>query len=225
MTRVDRLTTEKLRDRNRPSGTSGFGRTAMSTGNATSASAPIPRATNASGSCQACSWPRVAPNARPPTATAATIAPSQSSRPLASSSRDSGTARRATRATRTSGRLMRNAARHETAWTRNPPRSGPSVTRAEVDAAQTPIARPRSSPSNVAVMIESAPGTRSAPAAPWRRRARISTSMVGAAPQIADVIPNPSRPRRNTRRRPRLSERAPARIRSAASTARYPLET
>ena len=197
----------------------------MSTGNATSASAPIPRATNASGSCQACSSPRVAPNASPPTATAATMAPSQSSPPVSPSLRDSGTARSATSATSTSGRLTKKAARQETAWTRKPPRSGPSVTRAEVEAAQIPIARPRSSPSKLAVMIERAPGTRSAPAAPWRSRARISTSMFGAAPQIAEVIPKPSRPRRKTRRRPTRSESAPARIRSAASTARYPLET
>src|SRR5450759_950362 len=225
MTSVERLTTEKLRDRKMSSGTSGFFRTAISTGNATSATAPIPSAANASGSCHACCWPRVAPKASPPTATMATTAPSQSNRPVAPSLRDSGTARSAMSAMATSGRLMTNAARHVTVWTRKPPRSGPSVSSADVDAAQTPIARPRSSPSKAAVMIESAPGTRSAPAAPWRRRARISTSIVGATPQIAEVIPNPSRPSRKMRRRPRRSESAPARTRSAASTARYPLAT
>src|SRR5450759_4958005 len=117
MTSVERLTTEKLRDRKMSSGTSGFFRTAISTGNATSATAPIPSAANASGSCHACCWPRVAPKASPPTATMATTAPSQSNRPVAPSLRDSGTARSAIRAMTTSGRLMRNAARHETCWT------------------------------------------------------------------------------------------------------------
>ena len=57
---------------------------------------------------------------------------------------------------------------------------------AEVPAAQRPIARPRSSPSKAAVMIDRLPGTRIAPNAPWRIRATIRTSIVGARPQATD---------------------------------------
>ena len=44
----------------------------------------------ATGSCHCRSWPRIAPNARPPTAITATAAPSQSNEPLASADFVSG---------------------------------------------------------------------------------------------------------------------------------------
>ena len=65
----------KCRRRNRPSGTSGFGRRAMRNGKATSAMAPMASAAHATGSCQLRSVPRIAPNASPPTAITATAAP------------------------------------------------------------------------------------------------------------------------------------------------------
>ena len=73
---------------------------------------------------------------------------------------------------------------------------------ADVPAAQRPIARPRSSPSKNAVMIARLPGTRIAPNAPWRIRATIRTSIVGARPQATEAAPKPMRPMRNVRRRP-----------------------
>ena len=65
---------------------------------------------------------------------------------------------------------------------------------AEVAAAQMPNARARALPSNAAVMIESEPGTRSAPANPWSSRARTRISIVGASPQRTEVRPNPAEP-------------------------------
>ena len=91
MTNVDRLMTLNARLRNRSGGTSGSRRRRMRPGNTATATAPTTIATKASGSCQRCSSPRVAPKASPPTPTAITAAPSQSKRPVASSSRDSGT--------------------------------------------------------------------------------------------------------------------------------------
>jgi hypothetical protein len=61
----------------------------MRNGKATSAIPPTISETQASVSCQFFCWPRVAPNASPPIATAATNAPSQSNDPVAVSSRDS----------------------------------------------------------------------------------------------------------------------------------------
>ena len=133
--------------RNRSGGTSGSRRRRMSPGNRATAVAPTAIARKAIGSCQRCCSPRVAPKASPPTPTAITVAPSQSKRPVAPSSRDSGTKRSAKTPRATIGTLTRNTARQDTAWTSNPPTSGPAIVMAEVAAAQIPIARPRSSPS------------------------------------------------------------------------------
>ena len=73
-----------------PNEISGFGRRAIRNGNAISAIAPMASDTHATGSCHWRSWPRIAPNASPPTAITATAAPSQSNEPLASSDRVSG---------------------------------------------------------------------------------------------------------------------------------------
>ena len=84
----------------------------------------------------------------PPTATAMTTEPSQSRRPVAVSSRVSGTWRRVAQSARAmSGTFTRNATRHEKRSTIRPPTSGPSTVSAEVAAAQMPNARARASPS------------------------------------------------------------------------------
>ena len=82
---------------------------------ATAAARPMISATHATGSCQFFSWPRVAPNESPPTATAMTAAPSQSKSPVALSSRLSGTRVVAHSARSTSGTLMRKARRQRQA--------------------------------------------------------------------------------------------------------------
>ena len=84
-----------------------------------------------------------------------------------------------TAATATSGTLMKNAARQEIVSTRRPPISGPRIVVAPEAPAQVPNARPCSSPEKLAVRSASEPGTRSAPAAPWRTRNRTSSSMFG----------------------------------------------
>ena len=53
----------------------------MRIGNATRATTPIASEIHASGSCHCWSWPRIAPNASPPTAMTPTTAPSQSKLP------------------------------------------------------------------------------------------------------------------------------------------------
>ena len=68
--------------------------------------------------------------------------------------------------------------------------------------AHTPNARPCSSPLKLAVMIDNDPGTRKAPAAPWRTRAMIRNSIVGATPHSSEVAANARSPNAKTRLRP-----------------------
>ena len=51
-------------------------------------------------------------------------------------------------------------------------------------------------------MIASELGVTSAPAAPWRARAAISTPMLGASAHAIDKAPNAATPIANTRRSP-----------------------
>ena len=91
MTNVEMLVTVKFLDRKRLGGTSGSLRRVISNGSAIAATAPTVKLTMAIGSLQPCCWPRIVPKASPATATATTSEPSQSKRPVACSSRDSGT--------------------------------------------------------------------------------------------------------------------------------------
>ena len=145
----------------------------------------------------------MSPNDRPPIASAATTAPSQSNRPAASVSRDSSTWRSvANSAAAMNGTLTRNANRQPIVSTMEPPTIGPRSVSADVAAAQMPKARARSAPSNAWVIRASEPGTSSAPVAPWRSRKTTSHSRVGASPHSADVAANPARPIAYMRRRP-----------------------
>ena len=83
--------TVKLRDRNSFGGTRGFARCSIMNGSATTAATPTARLATTTGSPQPVCWPRIVPNASPPTASTTTSEPSQSKWPLAFSSRDSGT--------------------------------------------------------------------------------------------------------------------------------------
>ena len=82
MKNVAMLIDANARFRNRSSGTSGCGRRAIRIGKATSDTTPIAMAIQAAVSAHSLAWPRMTPNARPPTASAATAAPSQSNRPV-----------------------------------------------------------------------------------------------------------------------------------------------
>ena len=176
-------------------GTSGSGRRAMRTGKATRDTMPMASAIQATGSFHSPCWPRMRPNERPPTASTATSDPSQSKRPDPSSSRDSATWRWvAHSATARTGTFTRKATRQPMVSTRVPPTMGPSTVSAEVAAAQIPKARPRWSPGNAWVMIDSAPGTRNAPEAPCSSRKTTSHSRVGARPHSAEVTAKLARP-------------------------------
>ena len=197
------MVTVKFLDRNSSSGTKGCADRFIRNGNATAETAPIARARYGRAPCQFCCWPMMAPKLRPPTARKITVAPSQSKWLEACSSLDSGTCPSvAYSATTRRGRLMKKAARHEIPSTRSPPTNGPRMVVAAEAPAHRPKALPCSSPSNVEVMMAREPGTSSAPAAPWRTRKAIRSSMLGASPQSSDVAPNPARPTANIRLRP-----------------------
>jgi hypothetical protein len=122
----------------------------------------------------------------------------------ASGSRLSATACRVSASvTMISGTLIQNTKRHESASVRNPPAAGPARVEMPLHAVHVPIARPLASPSKVAVRIASEPGTRSAPARPWRALSAIKTPVVGASAQRMEVAPKPTRPIAKTRRRPK----------------------
>ena len=72
MKNVAMLIDANARIRNRSSGTSGCGRRAIRIGKATSDTTPIAMAIQAAVSAHSLAWPRMTPNARPPTASAAT---------------------------------------------------------------------------------------------------------------------------------------------------------
>ena len=189
MKNVARLIVVNARERKRPSGTSGSGRLAMRIGKSDERDRRRPRATPR----RACPATRArrrgsAPKDSPPTASAATIEPSQSN---AGSSRCRATRRRGAGSTHSanarSGTLTRNAMRQPIGVDEQP-----ADERADEGQRRTsppprcPNARPRSAPSNVWVMIDREPGTSSAPAAPWSKRGRgPANSRVGASPHKA----------------------------------------
>ena len=76
-------------------------------------------------------------------------------------------------------------------------------------AVHEPIAAPRSSAGNAAMMSASALGVSSAPNAPCRARPAISSSMLGAAAQSTETTPKPATPIENTRRSPKRSPSEP----------------
>ena len=115
---------------------------------------------------------------------------------------DGTAARTSAMVTSTSGTLSAKIQRHETWSTIHPPTSGPTITATPPQAVHDPIAAPRSFGANAATMIASELGVSSAPAAPCRARAAISTSIVGARAHATDRTPNAPTPSANTRRSP-----------------------
>jgi hypothetical protein len=95
--------------------------------------------------------------------------------------------------------LIRKIARHETASTSQPPRSGPMTNEMPVHAVHVPIALPRSSPLKTTVIVARAAGVRSAPATPCSARARMSTSALHAAAANSEVAAKAATPITNTR--------------------------
>ena len=136
-------------------------------------------------------WPRIVPNARPPDrqhdhqrAEPVEVAAWRSRRATPARSGSWPRTRSAG-----SGTLIKKAAPRDVS-TSTPPTNGPRIVVAADAPAQMPNARPCSSPSKLAVMMASDPGTSSAPAAPCRTRKTISNSMVGDRPHSSEVTPN-----------------------------------
>ena len=122
---------------------------------------------------------------------------------MAPGSRDSGTWRTDTHTTSAArGRLMRKMSRQEAAWTSQPPRNGPIAAVTPPSPDQAPMAGPRSSRRKLASMMARLPGVSRAPPMPWRARAAIRASSVGARPHSSEATANQITPITNTLRRP-----------------------
>ena len=120
----------------------------------------------------------------------------------------------------TSGTFRAKIQRHETWSTITPPASGPTIDAMPPQAVQEPIAAPRSSGAKAVTMTASELGVSSAPAAPCRARAAISTSIVGASAQATERTPNAATPRAKMRRSPKMSPSEPPTRISDASASR-----
>ena len=85
------------------------------------------------------------------------------------------------------GRLTKNASRHDQRSTSQPPTSGPVAEATLPNADQVPIALPRAAPSKVVPSRARLAGTNSAAAAPCAARAASSCPSVRARPQPSDA--------------------------------------
>jgi hypothetical protein len=96
---------------------------------------------------------------------------------------------------------MKKIHRQETHSTSAPPAGGPAIVATLVNAVQSPIARPASSPytprSRASELV-----VRNAPATPCSARATMSSSPEGAAPASAEATAKPSAPAMKVERRP-----------------------
>jgi hypothetical protein len=97
---------------------------------------------------------------------------------------------------------MRKISRQEAACTSQPPRNGPIAAVTPPSPDQAPIAGPRSEGRKLASMIARLPGVSRAPPTPWRARAAISASALGARPHSSDAAANQTTPMTKIRRRP-----------------------
>ena len=100
---------------------------------------------------------------------------------------------------------MMNTQRHDAWETSQPPTSGPMMKEMPVHDVQVPIAAPRSSPLNVAVITARPAGVSSAPVTPCSPRATISVLPSGAAAQRIDITPKLMIPIRKIRCAPKRS--------------------
>ena len=80
------------------------------------------------------------------------------------------------------GILIRKIQRQPKCVVSSPPAIGPSAAMPPIVAPQTPKAAARSLPWKVALTIDRVDGSTRAPPTPWRRRARIRNSPLGASP-------------------------------------------
>ena len=151
------------------------------------------------------------------------IAPAMSKALCARTSFDSGTYRSA--ATKTAiptGMLTKKIHGHENASTRIPPSRSPTAAPPTAIAAQTLIALLRAGPSSkVVVMIESAAGAISAPPRPWRPRAMMRNSELGASPFNSEATVKITTPTRKIFFLPMRSPARPPSSRKPPKTSVY----
>ena len=107
------------------------------------------------------------------------------------------------------GMLIRKISRQEPASISQPPRIGPKAAAMDDQAAQMPIARPRSALGKLPEISARLLGTKSAPPMPWTARAAISSPGPAARPHHSEAAANTAVPSANTRRRPKRSPAAP----------------
>ncbi len=115
------------------------------------------------------------------------------------------------RVARPMGRLTKKIQCQLTAWVSAPPTSSPIEPPDEATAEYTLIARAvcrcsRNTPTTMPSTIADA----AAPPTPWRKRAAIKSSALGASPQSTEERVNRDRPAVKTRRRPSRSPSRPA---------------
>ena len=89
-----------------------------------------------------------------------------------------------------------------------PPTTGPAATASPVIPPHTPIAAPRLSLGNASVIRVRVSGVTIAAPAPWKTRAAISASTLGASADAADAAVKTPSPMQNMRRRPKRSPSA-----------------
>jgi hypothetical protein len=119
--------------------------------------------------------------------------------------------------TAASGRLIKNIHRHEACSTSQPPSTGPTPAEMAVKPDQVPMARPRFSLENDALMMARLPGTSIAAPTPCTARAAMSCPGVCAMPQQAEANAKSRSPAEKTRLLPRRSPRLPPTSISAES--------
>ena len=124
----------------------------------------------------------------------ASKAPETSSRvPRAEGSIDSGTRAEVTITTIAIGMLITKTQRQEKSTSR-PPMRGPTAAAIPVRPDHCPTPRPRSSLRRVALMMARLPGVSNAPPIPWRKRAPMRSSTVGAMAESSDATANQTTP-------------------------------
>ncbi len=172
---------EKLRRRNRPSGSIGSRARYSYATNAISSATPAISGTSTPGLDHPSRGCSISANTGPPSPSAHSAAPGRSIRragvrsgPATAGSARGITSRISATHAIVNGRLSRNIQRQEAIASSSPPASGPSTVAIPPHAVQLPIAGPRSDSSNVATIVASELGTSSAPATPCSARAATS---------------------------------------------------
>ncbi len=114
-----------------------------------------------------------------------------------------------TTASAATGTLRKKIDCQETFSTRKPPTTGPMARARALTPAQVPIALPRSCAGKALVMIERVAGIMKAAPMPWAARPATSHASLCESPMKALDRPKTTTPKRNMRRRPKMSPRRP----------------